>query len=144
MDDISSREDEVSSMEAACSEALSARNRLDAETCSDVDDTWSDFSFKPSMMWPRDLVMPLAINMPMKRPKTRPERERMVITLTPDFSSCFALMDVSLVNFSTFSMNPLSSSFRFSASVPTFSAGSLASCSIFLRIAANARFTCSS
>jgi hypothetical protein len=46
MDDISSREEEVSSIEAACSEDPSASDWLAEETCPEAEATWSAASLR--------------------------------------------------------------------------------------------------
>ena len=59
MDDISSKEDEVSSMEAACSEDPSARDWLEDDTWSAAEATCSAPSVNPSAALDMGLVIDL-------------------------------------------------------------------------------------
>ena len=71
MEDISSRDEEVSSSDEACSEAPSARCWLDAETCEEAEATCSAPSFRPATIRLMGRVMPRVRKKAISPPKIR-------------------------------------------------------------------------
>jgi len=95
MDDISSREEDVSSMEAACSEAPSAIFWLDEDRTPAAIDTSSTSAFRSNIALSIGLIMERTRKYPtviMNRPITRPAMMTAEMTVMDVFSS----MDLSL------------------------------------------------
>ncbi len=109
MEAISSMEEEVSSMEAACSEAPSAMDWLAEDTCPDADATWSEPSFNPEMIRFTGLVMLRVMKNADNTPTTRAMIRPMIMTVEAmdnESTAPVAMRSVAVVAASAVSLAP--------------------------------------